>query len=329
MTKEEIETTNDEVTSSSNELLPGDILKEAREKMGFSISEIADRLRLRSAIIQKIEDNEFELGKSATFTRGYLRSYAKVVGVEERNVLAALDKIGEAQVEEHEMQSFSRQTKRAKHDSNIMKLTWVILALFIGITMMWWWQNQAQEESYVPQIETAENQQALASTELVAPVQNTIEEDTASSEESIQDQQSAIEPVIDSPNPVQAPVDETAVAAEAVADVQIEEPATVVPEKLESETPKVEESKPAVTIAEAQSISMRFSDDCWIDVKDATGKNLSTGVKKAGSSLTLQGVEPFKVVIGAPSAVELSYQGKPVDLTKFPVGKVARLTLQQ
>jgi cytoskeleton protein RodZ len=99
MTKEDIETTNDEVTSSSNEPLPGDILKEAREKMGFSISEIADRLRLRSAIIQKIEDNEFELGKSATFTRGYLRSYAKVVGVEERNVLAALDKIGEAQVE--------------------------------------------------------------------------------------------------------------------------------------------------------------------------------------------------------------------------------------
>ncbi|MBL4829217.1 MAG: DUF4115 domain-containing protein [Aliivibrio sp.] len=311
MTKEDKEIKIDVVTSDPNEILPGDILKEARGKMGLSISDVADRLRLRSVIIQQMENNQFDLGKSATFTRGYLRSYAKVVAVSEKEILAALDKIGEAQPEEHEMQSFSRQTKRAKHDRNIMKLTWVILALFIGITMMWWWQNQtqAEDETYVPQIETAENQQALApiSTDTVEPTESVLVEESSDADliEVNKIEQDVVEPTVSSED-----VDNEVV----VSDPKTPEVKTVVAET----TKNIE-----------QVISMSFSSDCWIDVKDATGTNLSTGVKKSGTSLTLKGVEPFKVVIGAPSAVELTYQGKLVDLTKYPVGRVARLTLQQ
>lgn len=316
MTKEDKEIEIDVVTSAPNEILPGEILKEAREKMGLSISDVADRLRLRSVIIQQMENNQFDLGKSATFTRGYLRSYAKVVAVSEKEVLAALDKIGEAQPEEHEMQSFSRQTKRAKHDRNIMKLTWVILALFLGITMMWWWQNQtqAEDETYVPQIETADNQQALApiSTDTVEPTESVIVEESSDTDsiEVNKIEQDLVEPTVSSE-------DRTPVVDNEV--VVVSDPKTPEVKAVVAETTKNVE----------QVISMSFSSDCWIDVKDATGTNLSTGVKKSGTSLTLKGVEPFKVVIGAPSAVELTYQGKLVDLTKYPVGRVARLTLQQ
>ncbi|CSC30054.1 Putative HTH-type transcriptional regulator yfgA [Vibrio cholerae] len=72
---------------------------------------------------------------------------------------------------------------------------------------------------------------------------------------------------------------------------------------------------------------MNFSADCWIQVKDATGKTLSTGVKKAGQSVSLSGQRPYKLVLGAPEGVSITLASEPVDLSGYTSGKVARLTL--
>ncbi|GAL08798.1 putative membrane protein [Photobacterium aphoticum] len=79
----------------------------------------------------------------------------------------------------------------------------------------------------------------------------------------------------------------------------------------------------------ASDLELSFTGDCWIDIRDANGKRLDTGIKKAGDVLKLDGAEPFKVVLGAPGVVTMSYQGKPVDLSRYPAGKVARLKLPQ
>ncbi|WP_205690528.1 RodZ domain-containing protein, partial [Poseidonibacter lekithochrous] len=63
---------------------------------------------------------------------------------------------------------------------------------------------------------------------------------------------------------------------------------------------------------------MTFSGDCWIDIKDANGKRLETGIKKAGDKLDLDGKAPFKIVLGAPGVVKMNYQGQPVDLSTYP-----------
>lgn len=109
---------------------PGEMLRAAREQLGYSQKDIANRLRLRLSVINDIEDNRFEQAQLATFTRGYVRSYAKYVGVDEKSILALLDQYGHAQPQEQEMQSFSRRTKREAHDSRIMGLTWILAAVF-------------------------------------------------------------------------------------------------------------------------------------------------------------------------------------------------------
>ncbi|MCV5263794.1 helix-turn-helix domain-containing protein, partial [Escherichia coli] len=75
-------------------------------------------------MIEDIENNRFESQQVATFTRGYLRSYAKFVGLDEKVVLTALEQTADAQPQEQEieMQSFSRKTKDEKHNSRIMFL---------------------------------------------------------------------------------------------------------------------------------------------------------------------------------------------------------------
>ncbi|WP_229767170.1 RodZ domain-containing protein, partial [Vibrio cholerae] len=88
-------------------------------------------------------------------------------------------------------------------------------------------------------------------------------------------------------------------------------------------------SQPVSSSTESASalLVMNFSADCWIQVKDATGKILSTGVKKAGQSVSLSGQRPYKLVLGAPEGVSITLASEPVDLSGYTSGKVARLTL--
>ena len=117
----------------------GTLLKNKRESLGMSQKQVADRLRLRVSVIEDIENNRFESQQVATFTRGYLRSYAKFVGLDEKMVLTALEQTADVQPQEQEieMQSFSRKTKDEKHNSRIMLLTWVIGLVIIGISAAW------------------------------------------------------------------------------------------------------------------------------------------------------------------------------------------------
>ena len=73
---------------------------------------------------------------------------------------------------------------------------------------------------------------------------------------------------------------------------------------------------------------MNFSADCWLEVTDATGKKLFSGLQRKDGTLNLTGQAPYKLKIGAPAAVQIQYQGKPVDLSRFiRTNQVARLTL--
>ena len=77
----------------------------------------------------------------------------------------------------------------------------------------------------------------------------------------------------------------------------------------------------------ANLLEMSFSDDCWIQVKDSTGKTLATGIKKAGQGIQLSGNPPYKVILGAPENVSITLSSEPIDLSGYTSGKVARFTL--
>ena len=48
----------------------------------------------------------------------------------------------------------------------------------------------------------------------------------------------------------------------------------------------------------------------------------------AGSSLEVRGLAPFKLIVGNAKSVEISSNGKPVDLSSSIRGEVARITIQ-
>ncbi|MEZ9721474.1 cytoskeleton protein RodZ [Vibrio splendidus] len=291
----------------------GTLLKNKRESLGLTQKQISDRLKLRITLIQQIEENQFESDQVATFMRGYIRSYAKYVNLDEKAVLNALHHSGDAQHQEQEMLSFSRKTKTEKHNSRIMLLTWSIFAVIVGISSLWWWQNQQQDTL----------SQSLANTE---------SSEELVVEESLDPELTSLEVIEAEQNTETSPVTENSNELTEVSSA--EDSVTLDPVEVMEEAPEAAdvasvtaEQETVAPKAVANELVMQFSADCWIQVKDASGKTLSTGIKKAGQTLNLSGTAPYKVILGAPEGVSMTFASEPVDLSGYTSGKVARITL--
>lgn len=322
-------TEQNEERSTEEIILPGDMLRQAREKLGYSQKDVASRLRLRLSVVSDIENNHFEEAQLATFTRGYVRSYAKFVGLDEAVVLAKLDQQGHAQPQEQEMQSFSRRTKREAHDNRIMRLTWVLGALFIGLTGIWWWQSlqmnpEAEFTAAPAEVQALDESIANAGNGSTSTVLTTVSEpgaeDTASVVTTVEAEPVQL-PEIE-PEP-QASFEDSFTEPQELADTDVDSADSLAAEQLSDVVSEDE------TVVASSDLELSFTGDCWIDIRDANGRRLDTGIKKAGDVLKLDGNEPFRVVLGAPSVVTMSYKGEPVDLSRYPAGKVARLKLPQ
>ncbi|EHD0106684.1 cytoskeleton protein RodZ [Vibrio parahaemolyticus] len=298
----------------------GTLLKNKRESLGMTQKQVADRLRLRVSVIEDIENNRFESQQVATFTRGYLRSYAKFVGLDEKVVLVALEQTADVKPKEQEieMQSFSRKTKHEKHNSRIMLLTWVIAIVIIGISAAWWWQNQ-QENSLAQVVAEANVETSQPSADEIADIDLMTEEELIAS------------------TPAELAASNNTASESSFNAAQTDE---VVPAETEEST--TEATKEPVAVIEAAEevqeaspvvpegmtlLTMKFKADCWIQVKDTNGKTLVSGTQKPGQDVELTGKAPFKVILGAPEGVTMTFASEPVDLSGYTSGKVARFTL--
>ncbi|MEG0009879.1 MAG: DUF4115 domain-containing protein [Aeromonas sp.] len=297
---------------------PGQLLRNAREQLGWTREQVASRIHLRLTLIAAIEADTYDKHTSHTFIRGYLRAYAKLVGIPEETILAAYERLGLTPPDNIDMQSFSRRSRQQANDSRLKVMTWLVILVLIALSIAWWWQSterrSAGEEALAAtEIGTTGEQPdentVSAAVDLAAPVLPTVSDAAATT-----DALSQVAPVVSdaaATAPVQTDVSAavSTTASAAVATAPADETAT----------------EPAT----ASQLKMSFTADCWLDVKDANGKTLFSGLKKANDVLVLEGPEPLKFIIGAPMAVNLEYKGKSFDMSRYNNGRTARFSLPQ
>ena len=287
----------------------GQLLRNAREQLGWTREQVASRIHLRLTLIAAIEADTYDKHTSHTFIRGYLRAYAKLVGIPEETILAAYEKLGLTPPDNIDMQSFSRRSRQQANDSRLKVVTWLVILVLIGLSVAWWWQSTARRSA---------GDDALAATEMSATV-NTPEANVAPAVE-------VAEPVL----PVASDAVSTQVVvsgATATLPVVATDASAAVPTDVSGAVSTAEST--TTEPAKAPQLKMSFTADCWLDVKDANGKTLFSGLKKANDELVLEGPEPLRFIIGAPMAVNLEYQGKSFDMSRYNNGRTARFSLPQ
>ncbi|ATM94871.1 cytoskeletal protein RodZ [Yersinia frederiksenii] len=317
-------------------------LRQAREALGLTQQMVAERLCLKVSTIRDIEEDKAQANLASTFHRGYIRSYAKLVHLPEDELLPMLAKqapIRAAKVAP--MQSFSLGKKHKKRDGWLMSFTWLIVLVVLGLTGAWWWQNhQAQQAEIVTMADQSsaqlsqnggqpvpladDNSDSGASTDAQAPVVNNPPSTPTANGTASATSNAA--PVDAANNRVDTTAPQGTTSAE-----------SVVVSPSQAPLPEVSTAQPPLPTADAGvngaassvgSLVMNFTADCWLQVVDASGKTLFSGIQKGGATLNLSGKSPYKLTIGAPSALTITYQGNPVDLSKFiKANRVARLTV--
>lgn len=82
------------VTTEINPEGPGPRLKAAREAANLQIKDIALHMRLSPTVITQIDQDIYDPEIALVFMRGYLRSYAKLVGLNADEVIAEFNALG-------------------------------------------------------------------------------------------------------------------------------------------------------------------------------------------------------------------------------------------
>ena len=66
----------------------GQKLKQAREALGIPVSEVASQTRIAPLYIESIDNDDYRALPGGIFNRGFIKSYAKYVSVDEAEALA-------------------------------------------------------------------------------------------------------------------------------------------------------------------------------------------------------------------------------------------------
>jgi len=77
----------------------------------------------------------------------------------------------------------------------------------------------------------------------------------------------------------------------------------------------------------AATLSLRFSEDSWVQIVAPDGRMLEQGLLPAGTTRSYAAGEVGRVVLGNASAVSVQHAGQVFDLTPFRRANVARFTV--
>ena len=77
---------------SADAVSVGDVLRRAREQRGETVADVAYALKLTTRQVEAMEADRFELLPGPAFVRGFVRNYARYLGMDAAALLANFDK---------------------------------------------------------------------------------------------------------------------------------------------------------------------------------------------------------------------------------------------
>ncbi|WP_016855167.1 RodZ domain-containing protein [Halomonas smyrnensis] len=305
---------------------PGELLRRQREAMALSRDEVAEALNLRPAVIDGLERDDYEEVPIATYRRGYLRSYANLLGIDPAPVLAAYRARSGGEEQESKVTPVHVVNKPpSKLGAWLFRLaTLLVIAGMVGLTLMWW-QSRGGSEPPTPGDNAPVAVDSLDGTTITeggdAPGDWTQEVATTRAEEADAE--------------TDAGTDAADSAGESAADAAAadgDEPATADADTDVAADDSSDADDGRETAAEPSTdpgvLELTFNEQSWTEIFDATDARVFVGLQQPGTSATVEGEPPFRLTVGNATGVELSWRGEPVDLTtRTGANNVARFTL--
>ena len=319
---------------------------QARTRYGLEPHEVARHLMLNPAIVQAIEANDFARLGPPVFVRGYLSRYARLLEIPDHEVLERFRQQTGSGQEPPPLQVV-HPLRRQTRARDLRGLVYLALLISVGWTaiqhlsdldpsrlaVLWSGDRPSRGES-------AAHELANTSTQIVQyPFQPpSVETTTPTPTTSLADKTSPETPLLSEPAPAAVATPASAPAS-VVFTESPDSAASTFSVSGVSTAPTapvpfaVRTGGPGATTDEngAAKLLLEFSNDCWVEIKDAQGNVLTSGLMKANTTHTLSGPAPFKVTLGNAPAARIVLDDRLVDTTIYVPrrGTVSRFTLDR
>jgi cytoskeleton protein RodZ len=340
----------EDIPDLTNKNGPGERLQSARIEQGLTIDDVANRMHLSKAILESIEENDFDEITAPIFVKGYLRAYARIVSLDEEELIKLYMEFYSN--EDPPISSISNTAREiSTDDARIKWMTYLVVIVLLTLLAIWWWnkgQNQNEtvsldvqqptvvEESHIDEATDSE----VDLTEVVVAIEAESEQALGEASESISVTSGDLgteDPGIEDLNE-SAEADTDGMAEESIDDsiemetsvsseADIAETEGVEPESSDSVSDEVI-SDNAATAIETESenwlrrqaptgndkVILVIHADTWADIKDINKHKLIYDLLRAGQSFELTGQAPFSIFFGNGHGVEVVYNGDQVDI---------------
>ena len=287
--------------------LPGDLLREARNRRGWTPARVAEDMNLEVRFVEAMEENRFEDLGAPVFARGHLRKYARLLEVDSERLMDAYAVIERERIPPPEASAEGLRMTGAEPPRRGGLRAFAVVVVLGALAVLAW-------RLLLTDPETASTAEQAA--DAVRPA--------------------AESPVEVDPDPLDAPVavplptnlgsDEPPVAASAQDTAP--EPAVEEPAPAPAAAEPVVEPAPAAPSAPGARLVLRFDADSWVEVRDAGGNRLVYQLGRAGRQRSVTGTPPFDIFLGFADGVSIELNGESVPIPSGSrLGRTARFRL--
>ncbi|HEX4940544.1 MAG TPA: RodZ domain-containing protein [Candidatus Kapabacteria bacterium] len=331
---------------------PGAQLQKARKERNLEIPAVAEQLNLSPGVVRALEADDYRMLPNATFVKGYLRSYARVLGIAGDDLVRAYETLT-GRNKPVVVEPVAPPRIRKSGNSPKYAIIALLVAGLLGLVL---WLMPGEPERTEPPMAIVTDPAALASADdgdlddsaavsadsaadkpaLADASQHAAGEDGSSADAGSRDSESGFSlvtpeaAVTATGNPVSAPETPETLPGPSVAAPEIVVPAAPVaaPESSPVASEPVQ-AEPASTVPPSGRgmLKLAFSGDCWVEVRDVRGKMVFSSLKRAGDDVTLNVAVPVSVKLGNGDVVAVTFNGEPVAFSTTASRKVIRLTL--
>lgn len=281
---------------------PGAVLRAEREALGVTVREVSETLNLSISVIEAIEADDYPRLPGPVFARGYVRAYARLLELDPEPLVAQYPRPPDPV-------PLSRTRPEApvwewirRRPELVLGGAAAALVLLLVLLALWLW----------PEGDQAENPGGAAAAAA-------LEEDWAGDP-------LAGEAAGTAPTPWQVAAPES--AAQAAPRLASDGALDGFAEPFRVPAPD-SGSVRRITERGDDRLEFTFTEDCWVEVRSATGAPLYSDLSRGGTELVLVGEGPFRILLGYAPGVELTFNGEPLPLAPHTRDNVANLVLGQ
>jgi cytoskeleton protein RodZ len=337
----------------------GELLSAGREQAGLSIADVANRLRMSVKQIGALERGDYTAIPAGTFLRGFVRNYAKAVGVDIETALKVLERTHTdglavaaspvvAPATFAEPVAFQARGE-ALATPKSRAIIAVLLVACLAAVVWYWWQfvrphradggrppekQVVVQPAVMPALPMANAALGSAGDATAIQEQTPVAGATAAGVASGNLANAGRE--TNAPPAEPAGVRAAASMPNTTSAGPLSAPGTSALSPTQSNLEKSPVTPAAANEKDAKSkragetgvIGFTFSGESWVEVVDGTGRTIISRRYKSGEAEEATGRGPFSIVVGNAQSTRMAYNGREFDLAPHTKATVARVTVK-